>query len=139
LIFWEKIIQCNIAITMSKFSKFFTFSLTLTISFVIIFMYLFIWQYWGLNSEHQCDEQQNTTWCVSNPLSFSYFSDKVLCFCLGPDSAHDSLTYASQIISGLTGMFHHTQLVCWDVVSLTFCTGWSWLLFPHLHHCSNWD
>jgi hypothetical protein len=35
------------------------------------------------------------------PFCFSYFSDRILCFLLGPASGHDPPTYASQVI-GIT-------------------------------------
>jgi hypothetical protein len=48
---------------------------------------------------------------LSNPFSYSYFSDRVLYFL--PELALDYriLTYASDT-AGITGMQHHTQFVC---------------------------
>jgi hypothetical protein len=52
---------------------------------------------------------------------FSYFSDRVSSFCLGPASADDPPpTYASPI-AGITNMH---QLVCQDKVSPPLCPGW---------------
>jgi hypothetical protein len=33
-------------------------------------------------------------------------------------------------IAGITGVYHHTGLVGWDRVSLTFCPGWPWISTP---------
>jgi hypothetical protein len=46
---------------------------------------------------------------------FSYFSERVW----GPASKHGPPTYTSHL-PGITIVHHHTQLVCWDGVSLTF-------------------
>jgi hypothetical protein len=31
--------------------------------------------------------------------------------------------YASHV-AAMTGTYHHTQLICWDGISLIFCLGW---------------
>jgi hypothetical protein len=43
--------------------------------------------------------------------------------CLGLVSGHDPITYASHV-AGITGAHHHTWLICWDEVMLTFFPGW---------------
>jgi hypothetical protein len=52
----------------------------------------------------------------------SYFSDRVLCFCLGLALHHNPPIYASQV-AWITVPPHP---VCWDGVLLTFCPGWPW-------------
>jgi hypothetical protein len=37
------------------------------------------------------------------------------------DWDHDPPTFASHI-TGITDVYHHTQLTCWDGVLLTFCS-----------------
>jgi hypothetical protein len=45
------------------------------------------------------------------PSPFSlYFSDRVLCFCLGPAFDHDPPTHPSYVV-GITGRFYHSWLV----------------------------
>jgi hypothetical protein len=50
-----------------------------------------------------------------SPFYFSYFSDRVSCFC------HNPTTSPSLVLGG---MHHPVWLVFWDRVSLTFYLGW---------------
>jgi hypothetical protein len=69
--------------------------------------------YWELNSE-PCTCKP----CLPSSFCFTYFLDKVSCFCLGSASDHDSPTSTSWV-DEITSMYHYSQLVCWDKVSLT--------------------
>jgi hypothetical protein len=40
-----------------------------------------------------------------------YFSDRVLCFCLGLASEYDPTMYVSSI-AGITAVYYHAQLTC---------------------------
>jgi hypothetical protein len=86
---------------------------------VVLFCFL---QYWVLNLDlsalplEPCPQ-------LTFFFAFSYFSDKVSCFCPGSASKHDPLTYASHV-ARVTGV-HHTLvhffvfggvwLLCWLV------------------------
>jgi hypothetical protein len=78
----------------------------------------FVWwgvQYLGLNTLCLLDMCSTLELCL-HPFSFSYFSGRVLCFCLGQHNPTASTFFADGIIS----VIHHTQLVFWDKVLLTF-------------------
>jgi hypothetical protein len=54
------------------------------------------------------------------PPTLVIFSNKVLCFMPKPASIHDPPIYTS-CVAGITGVCHHSQLVCWDGVC---CLTW---------------
>jgi hypothetical protein len=70
-----------------------------------------------------------TTWTMPpDLLCFSYFSDQASCFCQAGLDCDPPATYASYPagITDTQDMHHHSQLVCWDGISWTFCLGWPW-------------
>jgi hypothetical protein len=76
----------------------------------------------------------STTWATLPVLfSFSYFSDRVSCFCLELASDSDPPNFASHT-AGITCVSHYAQLVCWTGVSLTFSEAglehWSFQSLP---------
>jgi hypothetical protein len=58
-----------------------------------------------------------TTWDTPLTLfSFSYFWNKVLCFCPGLTLDYNHSTSASHV-AGIAGTLHHSQLVLWDTAN----------------------
>jgi hypothetical protein len=53
---------------------------------------------------------------------FCHFSDRVLCVCPSQHQATILLPAASYTAEA-TGMIHHTPLINWNRVELTFCLG----------------
>jgi hypothetical protein len=95
---------------------------------------------WILNSEH-CAYQAGAF-----PLEpchilvcFSYFSERVCFYYLGPAWDLSPSTYVF-CVAEITSTIHHTQLVGWDRISLTFCPSWARNCdSPNLHLWSSWD
>jgi hypothetical protein len=81
--------------------------------------------------------KHSTTWATFPALLvLLYFSDRMSCFAWpGPASDLDSPTSTS-------GGHHHTQLVVWDGVLITFfffCPGWPWITALLSWLLSSWD
>jgi hypothetical protein len=56
-------------------------------------------------------------------FAFSYFSDRVSIFCLGPVSDHNPPTYFF-CVAVIIDVYTMPGLFCWMEVLLTFCLGW---------------
>jgi hypothetical protein len=51
-----------------------------------------------------------------------YFLDRFYIF-LGPALDYDPSTACPSFVAGITGAYHHAQLVDWDELSITFHLG----------------
>jgi hypothetical protein len=98
------------------------------------FLFLFFFFYladWSLNSGLELLARQMLYHLGHAPSSFwfSYFSDRVSCFC--PGLASDSnLPTSVSCIAGKIDVNHHDQLVIWDKVLVTLGLGWLWHYAP---------
>jgi hypothetical protein len=92
--------------------------------------FLSFWRYWGLKSG-----PHSTTWTIP-PALYAFL--KTGSWVSSP-AGQDPPIYAS-CIGGFTDVYHHTQLVCWDGVSITFLPGLASSLCPlDLHLLSSLD
>jgi hypothetical protein len=89
------------------------FSIVIFILFIYLFIFLFIypflfihWQCWCLNSAYLVSH-------IHSPFSFSYFSGRVLHFCLRPTSDSCPPTYGL-LCNWNCSMCQHTWLNGWD-------------------------
>jgi hypothetical protein len=90
-----------------------------------IVLFIYLWgQKEGLNSGLLLAGTLPLKPCIQCPphLCFSYFS-RVSWFCLGLASNYHTPTYPSHV-AGITDVHHHTQIIGWDGVLLTFCPRW---------------
>jgi hypothetical protein len=71
-------------------------------------------------------------------LPLVYFSDTVSCFCPGPVLDCDPVIKASQV-DVIIDINHHTRLVFWDSIPLTFLSRLVEPWFSYFYLPSDWD
>jgi hypothetical protein len=80
---------------------------------------------------------------------FSCISGRALYFCPGQPQPKNLLPTACSV-AGIIDPYHHTQIIDWDAVSLTFCLRWpqtvillifaSWVVgTTGMYYCTQWD
>jgi hypothetical protein len=82
--------------------------------FLLFHSHFFVYVVLGFEVRVSCFLGRCSVSLSSSFFCFSYFSDRVLHFYLGPVSH----------TAGITGVYHHVQLIDSDGVLLTFCPGW---------------
>jgi hypothetical protein len=94
----------------------------------------FFFQYWGLNSGSFLLDRCSTTWAMPTALfCFSYFSDRILSFCLEWVLNYNSFTYAF-FVAWITGMGHYAWLIAAFNVSRLLC----WIPLPRPQKTRFW-
>jgi hypothetical protein len=69
----------------------------------------------------------STTSAISPAFFLLYFLGRVLWFCLGQASDPMILLTSTSYVPGITVVWHHTRLLGWGGVWLSFCLDWPWI------------